>query len=119
MRLFGTAAGPCALFALGVSLARYSFPRRFAEIAYLSLSKLILHPLIVWIFMALVFVVDPRLSQVGLLAAAMPTAATVFVLAEYYNTRVPLASGAILISTVLSLMTFPILAYFVLTPSGF
>ena len=114
MQFLGFAAGPCALFALGASLANRPFPKRYAEITYLSLAKLIVHPAIAWFFMVVVFPVNPSWVNVGLLAAALPTAATVFVLAEHYHTHVVPASSTILITTLVSLVTFPTLAYFVL-----
>lgn len=114
LQLLGSAAAPCALFALGASLAQRLLPEEHAEVTFLVSFKLLLHPLIAWLSMTVVFAVDPKWATVGLLSAALPTAATVFVFAEHYRAHVTTASSTILMSTVVSLVTIPAMLYLII-----
>ena len=110
--LLGMAAAPCALFALGSSL--YGQPMRgaLAEVSVIALAKLIIHPLLVWFVMFELFEVDALWGFAAVLAASMPVAATVYVLAQQHETYVVRISTAIAVSTALSIITITaILAY--------
>lgn len=103
MTLLGAAATPCALFAIGASLSGRSAER--AEVAaWLSLSKLVLHPLAVaascWLFG-----VTGYGAGVMIAAAALPVAGNVFILAQHYRVAPQRVSTAILLSTAASVVT--------------
>lgn len=104
MTLLGAAATPCALFAIGASLAGRR-PDRPLIAAWLSLAKLVLHPAAVAVAALLVFPVEPYAAGVMIAAAALPVAGNVFILAEAYGVAPQRVSTAILISTALSVLT--------------
>jgi predicted permease len=103
LTLLGAAATPCALFAIGASLAGRS-AERVEVAAWLSVSKLVLHPLAVacgcW-----VFGVTGYAAGVMIAAAALPVAGNVFILAQHYRVAPQRVSSAILLSTAASVVT--------------
>ena len=103
--LLGAAAGPCALFALGATLAGRSVAGGAAEIGYMTALKLFVHPAALLLTAAVIFDVSPLWTSAALLGASLPIAANVFVVARQYDVYVTRASGAVLISTAVSLAT--------------
>ncbi|EIE51834.1 malate transporter [Salipiger aestuarii] len=102
--MLGNAATPCALFAIGASLASKS-AERLAVSGWLSFAKLVLHPLFVAAGVYLFFPVTPFQAAVAVSTAAMPVAGTVFMLAQHYGIAPQRVSAAILISTAFSIVT--------------
>jgi malonate transporter len=111
IRLLANAAGPCALFAIGVSLVRPDAPLRSSIIAVPIAGKLFLHPLAVWA-MALLFGVDRFTMTAGVLTAALPTAGWVFILAHRHGADPGRVSAAVVVSTALAFITFSALVWF-------
>jgi predicted permease len=103
--LLGDTAGPCALFALGATLAARSVAGGAAEIAYMTTLKLLIHPAVLLLTTAIIFDVDPLWTTAALLGAALPIAANVFIVARQYDVYVTRSSGAVLISTAVSIVT--------------
>jgi len=103
LTLLGAAATPCALFAIGASLAGLS-AERVEVAAWLSVSKLVLHPVAVaaacWLFG-----VSGYAAGVMIAAAALPVAGNVFILAQHYGVAPQRVSTAILLSTAASVLT--------------
>jgi malonate transporter len=103
MTLLGAAATPCALFAIGASLSNRS-AERIEVAAWLSFSKLVLHPVAVaaacWLFG-----VTGYPAGVMIAAAALPVAGNVFILAQHYRVAPQRVSTAILLSTAASVLT--------------
>ena len=114
--LLGGTAGPCALFALGATLAGRSVAGGAAEISYMTALKLFVHPATLLLTTTVLFNVDPLWATAALLAAALPVAANVFIVARQYDTYVARASGAVLISTAVSVLT--VSALLLILPSG-
>jgi malonate transporter and related proteins len=102
--LLGGTAGPCALFALGATLASRSLSTGLGEVSYMTSFKLFVHPSAMWLTTQL-FDVAPLWAAVAVLGAALPVAANVFILARQYDTYVDRISSAILLSTVVSVGT--------------
>lgn len=103
--LLGSAAGPCALFALGATLVGRPLSAGLPETSFMSAFKLLVHPAAMWIAMTHLFTVDPLWSTVAVLGAALPVAANVFIVARQYDTYLERASSAILLSTAVSMIT--------------
>jgi predicted permease len=103
--LFANAAGPCALFALGASLGNRQFGDGMGEIVLMTASRLLVHPLAAWVIGAALLDLDPLLLSVAVIQASMPIAANVFVMARAYNSYVDRVSAAILISTMIAVVT--------------
>jgi malonate transporter and related proteins len=107
--LLGAAAGPCALFAIGLflstrSLATLAGGRKSVEVGWLVIVKLLVQPLATW-QLAGYFGLTPYMMGTAVLLAALPTAALCFVLAQQYKVYVERASATILVSTLLSAAT--------------
>jgi len=103
--ILGAAAGPCALFALGLFLFGKPLYEGAAEVGTLVAIKLVILPVMAWLFLYHLFEIDPLWAKVGLLLAALPTGANCFVLAQQYERFVQRTSAAILISTALAVIT--------------
>jgi malonate transporter len=103
MTLLGAAATPCALFAIGASLAGRQAERLHVA-AWLTFAKLILHPAAVALA-AYALNVEPYAAGVMVAAAALPVAGNVYILAQHYAVAPMRVSTAILISTALSVVT--------------
>lgn len=102
--LLGSAATPCALFAIGASLAPKSAERVSVAI-WLSFCKLVLHPAAVVVFAVIIFKVDTFPAAVMIATASLPVAGNVYMLAQHYNVAPQRVSASILISTALSVLT--------------
>ena len=103
--LLGRSAGPCALFALGATLAGFPISTGIGEVSYMTFFKLLVHPAAIWLATTRIFDVDPLWATVAILGAALPVAANVFIVAKQYDTYVERVSSAILISTAISVVT--------------
>lgn len=112
LQLLGSAAGPCALFALGATLSRRKLEGGMKEVGFMVGGKLVLHPMIVLLVLNGLFKVSPMWIQAALLNAALPSASTVYVVAQRYGLYVAQSSAAILLSTVVSIFTVTGLIYY-------
>lgn len=108
-----TSAAPCALFALGVTVALRPLTRLPGEVPLLVLVKLVLHPL-------LILLIVPRFGDFGdvwistaVLMAALPPALTAYVFARQYNAWIEEASSAILVGTIASIGTLTLVMWLV------
>src|SRR5215217_5007924 len=103
--LLGGTAGPCALFALGATLAGREVAGGAAEVSYMTLMKLAVHPAALFLATTLLFAVDPLWATAALLGSALPIAANVFIVARQYDVYVARTSSAILVSTAVSMIS--------------
>ncbi|MGH1406167.1 MAG: AEC family transporter [Rhodomicrobiaceae bacterium] len=99
------AAGPCALFALGVTVAQQPALRFKMEFSIIIIAKVIIHPILTFLILSYIGGFDKTWMGVAILMAALPTASNVFVMASDYKTYVDGTSNSILISTVISFVT--------------
>lgn len=104
LTLLGAAATPCALFAIGASLAGRN-AERIDVAVWLSFCKLVLHPVAVAVAALYIFDVELYAAGVMIAAAALPVAGNVFILAQHYGVAPQRVSTAILISTAASVLT--------------
>lgn len=104
LAILGAAATPGALFAIGASLASKSAER--VEVAgWLTFCKLVLHPAFVAFGAIYLFSVQPYSAAVLIAAASLPVAGNVYMLAQHYSVAPQRVSAAILVSTVISIVT--------------
>jgi malonate transporter len=115
--LLGGASAPCALFALGASLAGFRLGGDLKEVCVLTFVKLLVHPLLVAFLLFTVFQVPPLWASVAILTAALPTGINVFIWAKSYEIYVARAASMVLISTLVSIVTLSLLIA-VLTSGG-
>ncbi|MET0671118.1 MAG: AEC family transporter [Xanthobacteraceae bacterium] len=105
MQFLQSAAAPCALFTLGVTVALRPFERVPWDVPVLVLIKLTLHPVVTLLLLTAFGPFDPKWVATAVLMAALPPALNVFVLARQYNAWVEPASGSVLLGTLLSVAT--------------
>jgi len=103
--ILGAAAGPAALFAIGLFLAGRSLSEGLVEVTWLVLLKLLVQPAITWWLAFHVFVLDPIWAAGAVIQAALPTGALVFVLAQKYGVYLQRSTAVILLSTIVSVFT--------------
>jgi len=99
-----SAAAPCALFAMGVTLALRPLKRIPSEMAPIAILKLIVHPLLCYVLLSWIGNFSPEWVFSAVLLASLPTATNVFVIAQQYNVWVQRASASILITTCASVV---------------
>jgi len=99
------AAAPCALFTLGVTVAMRPLRQVPREMPALMLIKLVIHPLLVWVVLSWIGNFPRAWVFTAVLMAALPQALNVFVIANQYQTYVERASTAVLIGTLISVVT--------------
>jgi len=109
------AAAPCALFAMGVTLALRPLKRVPPELGYIVAAKLVLHPLLAYLMLSWIGDFDPVWVYTAVLLASLPTATNVFVIAQQYGVWVERASATILVTTVLSVFSVSVLLYLITT----
>lgn len=103
--LLAAAAGPGALFALGLFVSRQSM-RVGMTAAWPGVAlKLLLHPLIAAAVFYGLIAVDPLWAKVAVVGASLPLGATAFVLAQRYKLLEVETSCSAVLSTALSLLT--------------
>jgi malonate transporter len=103
--LLGAAAGPCALFAIGLFLSDKSIRSGLAEAGLSTLIKLLLQPLLAILVLPFFVDLNSVAGKVALLMAALPTAANAFVLAKQFDISVEQNTAAVLLSTGFSVVT--------------
>ena len=113
--IVGDAAGPCALFAIGLFLVGKPVSEGIAETSVTTAMKLLVQPLITWWLVVEFFNMPPLWGIIAILMAATPTGAGSFVLAQQYNVYVTRTSSVILISTILSVVTLSV--FFMIYPA--
>ena len=105
-KLLGNAVTPGALFALGATLAGFRKKIQWKELPLVVLMKIIIHPMLVWLLSVIVFgLTDVIWIQVLVILAALPTGVNPFLFASRYNAGQLLSSGAVFISTFISIFT--------------
>ncbi len=109
------AAAPCALFAMGVTLALRPLKRVPLELGYIVPVKLLLHPALMYLALSYAGNFDPVWVFTAVLMAALPTATNVFVIAQQYGIWVERVSATILVTTMLSVVTVSALLYTIKT----
>jgi predicted permease len=105
MQFLQSAAAPCALFTLGVTVALRPFTRVPWEVPILVLVKLVLHPVIALVLLIAFGPFDETWVKTAVLMAALPQALSVFVLARQYDAWIEPASSSVLLGTLLSIVT--------------
>lgn len=100
--LLGNAAVPCSLVAMGAFIASQRVSETVSNFIAPTAIKLLLHPVITWIVVTWVVEMDPTWSAAAILLAALPPAASCFVIARQHGILVTETSGTIWLSTVLS-----------------
>lgn len=107
------AAAPCALFAIGITVAQRPLRRVPAEMPFLVLCKLVLHPALALGLLVAIGGFAPLWVATAVLMAALPAAVSMYVFAEQYGVYVERASSTILVSTAASVASVTGLLYLI------
>jgi hypothetical protein len=99
------AALPCALFVLGASLKAYSINGHIQEGLAVVFLKMIVQPALVWALVFPVLGLDSPWGAVAVMIAGMPVGINAYVLAQQYQAGIATTSTAILLSSLLALVT--------------
>lgn len=105
LEFLSNAAAPCALFAMGVTVALRPVGRVPMELPAVLVVKLIVHPVLVFMLLKWVGGFDPIWVATAVLMACLPPATNVFVIAQQYQVYVQRASSFVLIGTTASVLT--------------
>lgn len=103
--LLAAAAGPCALFAIGLFVSQLSLRAGVAASWQSALLKLVLHPLLMALLVFFVLPVDPFWAKIAVVCASLPLGATAFVLAQRYKLLEAETSSGAVLSTAASVIT--------------
>lgn len=109
------AAAPCALFAMGVTLALRPLRRVPAELGFIVPFKLLLHPLLMYVVLSWAGDFEAVWVYTAVLMAALPSATNVFVIGQQYGAWVERASASVLVTTMLSVASVSALLYAITT----
>lgn len=106
----GTITVPGAMLVIGASLGNVSVAGvwRHWRVLAMSLVSLLVRPLLVWAVLGLV-VESREVLAVGTILAAMPVAVNTTALCIEYGTDEALGSAGVMVTTVLSLVTIPVI----------
>lgn len=115
LEYLSSAAAPCALFAMGVTLALRPLKRVPRELAPISMLKLIVHPALCYVALSWAGNFPESWVFAAVMLAALPTATNVFVIAQQYGVWVERASASILLTTLGSVATLTGLVYLIKT----
>ena len=114
--MLAQAAIPAALFALGLSLARFGFSHSGPAAFMLMVLKLAVLPLIVWLLANYVFQLSQVETGIAVLFAALPTGANAYIFAERQGVGEAALSACVAIGTAVSLVSLSIVLSFL--PQG-
>lgn len=103
IKFIGDSAAPCALFAMGTALSRYGLGGEPRLLALIVALKLVVHPLAVWLLASQVFGLPPLWTAVATVLASCPAGVNAYLFAERHRVGMALASGAIAVTTVISI----------------
>lgn len=103
----GAAAAPCALFAIGLSLAAQSIKPAWSEVLSINFFKLIFQPILTLIMM-LLFHVPALWAVTGVMSATISTAAVTFMISQQYGILDRHIAAVIFYGTVGSIVTMSV-----------
>ena len=111
LKLVAHATTPICLVVVGMGLARHSFIGALSKNLFVTVAKLVLQPALVYLLCVLIGL--PTLeTQVATLMATLPVAVNVFIMSADFKAEEAAASSSILLSTLLSAVTVPLVLTF-------
>jgi predicted permease len=110
LRLLATAAGPVALFAIGLSLHRPGRLKIAPVTWFIVAIKLLVHPVLAWAVATWLLRLSSTEAAVLTLMAALPAAGTAFLFAEQQQADADRIAAVIMITTVLAFASFSMVA---------
>lgn len=117
LSLLAAAAGPCALFSIGLFMVGKPQSAGLLEVGAMTMTKLVLHPILTALFVLALIPNNALWAKVAILMAALPTGTGSYVLAQAYGEYVLRTSSAILLTTLLSVVSVAVF-FLVFPPHG-
>ena len=111
LQMTGQAAIPVFLIVLGMSLAQTDVRANLAPVLRLTTLRMIISPLIA-LAVASVVGLSGVAYSVAVMQASMPTAVNSIVITNEFETAPDFTAGVVLMTTLVSLVTLPILLFF-------
>ncbi|WP_102400560.1 AEC family transporter [Haloimpatiens massiliensis] len=110
LNLVGSITTPVSMILIGSMLAEVKFSDIFKEtsIYYASIIRLLVIPIIIYYFMNFCGI-DKFLINIAVIVEAMPAAAICSIFAESYGKNPKYASQSVFITTMLSIITIPLI----------
>lgn len=114
LSMVGNTTTPLAMIVVGSRLADAKISEVFTDIYiyFMAFIRLIFLPILVYFLLSL-FPIDPIVMKVCVLSTAMPVAANTSIFAEKYAVDPGFASKCVFVSTMLSLLTIPLIHTFI------
>ena len=109
--MVGASAVPCALFALGASLACYPMTGEVSPALILTSMKLVAHPALVWVIAVPILGLEGIWVPVAVTMAAMPSGINVYLWGARYNAAPGVAARTVFLTTLFSLGTLSFVLY--------
>ena len=106
--IFGRAALPIGLLSVGAALDIAAALNSGKTVAFSSVLKLIVFPVLMWTMCKLLSL-DPQLSAVAILFAALPGSPAAYILSRQLGGDSPLMAGIITVQIVAAMITFPVI----------
>lgn len=115
VKIVGSATTPLALLIIGSSLTVVPFDALFKnrKLYFFSFIKLLLLPLFVSLLI-MPFPINDMIRIMIILSTALPSGSLVVMMASQYGDDTELASSAVFLTTVLSVLTMPLVAAIIL-----
>jgi len=109
LQMLGNTVTPISMLIIGFSLGKSNFRELLGDprVYLISFLRLVVAPLI-FLLIIRIFVSDPVLLGILLIAAATPTSSMIGVLSERYDNNALLTSKCIFVSTLLCIVTMPL-----------
>lgn len=104
---FGMASVPCALFAMGMVIGKSGLTLSPWDLLSVNVVKMVVQPLLAAGFL-LMFHVSGDWLLMGILLSGLPTAMVAYLVAKDYGIYEAGSSAAVLVSTLLCLVTIPV-----------
>ena len=111
LQMTGQAAIPVFLIVLGMSLAQTDVRANLAPVLRLTTLRMVISPLIA-LAVASVVGLSGVAYSVAVMQASMPTAVNSIVITNEFETAPDFTAGVVLMTTLVSLVTLPILLFF-------
>ena len=108
LAVVGQVAGPGALLALGMGLAEYKVAEQWRPSVAITMIKLIVQPLVVWL-LAVALGLPAMERTVVVVLASLSVGANVYLMAAQFGTQQGVVASSLVLSTALAAVTTPIL----------
>jgi malonate transporter and related proteins len=109
--LLAAAAGPCALFAIGLFVSQLSIREGLRSSWPSTALKLVLHPLLMAALALYLLPIDAFWAKIGVVCASLPLGATAFVLAQRYRLLEAETSTGAVLSTAASVLSVSVVMF--------